>query len=98
MSLTLCAAPSVDCIKLCSGRRTRMMEFTWSALRLCYDPPMNVVRLVQFTDPHLHGDEAATLRGLATWPAFNEAIAHARSRDWPPDAILVTGDIVQDDP
>lgn len=56
------------------------------------------VRLVQFTDPHLYGDEAGRLRGVATYPAFEQAIAHARSRDWPPHAILATGDLVQDDP
>lgn len=59
---------------------------------------MRVVRLVQLTDPHLFGDEARTLRGIATYPAFLEAIAHARARAWPPDAILVTGDLVHDDP
>jgi Icc protein len=58
---------------------------------------MSVVRLIQFTDPHLYGDEAGLLRGVATWPAFNAAIAHARAGDWPPDAILATGDLVQDD-
>ncbi len=58
---------------------------------------MSVVRLVQFTDPHLYGDEAATLRGVATYPAFTRAIERARERDWPVDAILVTGDLVQDD-
>ncbi len=59
---------------------------------------MSVVRLVQFTDPHLYGDEAGRLRGVATYPAFLGAIAHARAHDWPPDAILATGDLVQDDP
>ena len=59
---------------------------------------MRVVRLVQFTDPHLFGDEAARLRGVATYPALVGAIEHARAHDWPPDAILATGDLVQDDP
>lgn len=59
---------------------------------------MSVVRLVQFTDPHLYGDEAGTLRGVATYPAFVRAIERARERDWPVDAVLVTGDLVQDDP
>ncbi|MGH8148782.1 MAG: metallophosphoesterase [Steroidobacteraceae bacterium] len=59
---------------------------------------MSTVRLIQFTDPHLHGDEAGALRGVATYPALLCAIEHARSRDWPVDAVLVTGDLVQDDP
>ncbi len=38
------------------------------------------------------------LRGVATYPAFLRAIAQAQSREGPVDAILVTGDLVQDDP
>jgi 3',5'-cyclic-AMP phosphodiesterase len=59
---------------------------------------MSVVRLTHFTDPHLYGDESGSLRGVATLPALAAALAHARSQDWPPDAVLVTGDLVQDDP
>jgi len=59
---------------------------------------MSAVRLVHFTDPHLYGSESESLRGIATLPALNAAIAQARARDWPPDAVLVTGDLVQDDP
>jgi len=59
---------------------------------------MSVVRIAHFTDSHLYGDEHESLRGVATLPALNDALAHARGRDWPPDAVLVTGDLVQDDP
>jgi 3',5'-cyclic-AMP phosphodiesterase len=59
---------------------------------------MSVIRLTHFTDPHLYGDETESLRGVATLPALTAALAAAQSRDWPPDALLVTGDIVQDDP
>ena len=59
---------------------------------------MSVLRLTQFTDPHLYGSENESLRGVPTLPALRAALAHARARDWPPDALLVTGDIVQDDP
>src|SRR3981081_1563850 len=59
---------------------------------------MSAVRLAHFTDPHLYGDERESLRGVVTLPALAAALAHARSRDWPPDAVLVTGDLVQDDP
>ncbi|HEY0342648.1 MAG TPA: metallophosphoesterase, partial [Steroidobacteraceae bacterium] len=51
-----------------------------------------------FTDPHLYGSETESLRGIATLPALTATLALARTRDWPPDAVLVTGDIVQDDP
>jgi len=59
---------------------------------------MSVVRITHFTDPHLYGDESESLRGVATLPALSAALSRARSHDWPPDAVLVTGDIVQDDP
>jgi 3',5'-cyclic-AMP phosphodiesterase len=59
---------------------------------------MSVVRLTHFTDPHLYGSETEQLRGVATLPALKAALARAQSHDWPPDALLVTGDIVQDDP
>jgi len=59
---------------------------------------MSAVRLTHFTDPHLYGDERESLRGVPTLPALIAALAHARSREWPPDAVLVTGDLVQDDP
>jgi Icc protein len=59
---------------------------------------MSVLRLTHFTDPHLYGSETESLRGIATLPALTATLAHAQTRDWPPDAVLVTGDIVQDDP
>jgi Icc protein len=59
---------------------------------------MTVLRLLQFTDPHLYGSESDSLRGIATLPALTATLAYAQARDWPPDALLVTGDIVQDDP
>src|SRR5215469_18375883 len=59
---------------------------------------MSVVRLTHLTDPHLYGSEAERLRGVATLPALTAALARAKAHDWPPDALLVTGDIVQDDP
>lgn len=59
---------------------------------------MSVLRLVQFTDPHLFGNESEQLRGVATLPSLKKTLAQAQARDWPVDAILVTGDIVQDDP
>lgn len=65
---------------------------------LCYLRCMSAVRLTHFTDPHLYGGEHESLRGVATLPALNAAVAQARGRDWPPDALLVTGDLVQDDP
>lgn len=60
---------------------------------------MSVLRVIQFTDPHLYGSETETLRGIATFPALKAALADAQqSSAWPPDVVLVTGDLVQDDP
>jgi Icc protein len=59
---------------------------------------MSTVRITHFTDPHLYSGEHESLRGVATLPALTAALAHARAHDWPPDAVLVTGDLVQDDP
>jgi len=59
---------------------------------------MSVVRITHFTDPHLYGGETEALRGVATLPALTAALARAQAHDWPPEALLVTGDIVQDDP
>jgi len=56
------------------------------------------VRLVQFTDPHLYGAADGKLRGVVTYPALLAAIEHARTRHFPCDAVLATGDLVQDDP
>ncbi|MGE0582515.1 MAG: phosphodiesterase [Steroidobacteraceae bacterium] len=55
-------------------------------------------RLIQFTDPHLYGDAAASLRGVATLPALERALAHAEAHIREAAALLVTGDLVQDDP
>jgi Icc protein len=60
---------------------------------------MSVLRLIQFTDPHLYGSESETLRGIATLPALKAALADAQCASiWPPDVVLLTGDLVQDDP
>lgn len=56
------------------------------------------IRLIQITDPHLFGDTAGALRGIQTLPALERVLAHARGHEPMPDAWLVTGDLVQDDP
>ena len=59
---------------------------------------MKSFRFIHFTDTHLSGDAAATLRGVASLPALQAAIADARHRCHQPDGVLLTGDLVQDDP
>jgi Icc protein len=59
---------------------------------------MSVLRITHLTDPHLFGGADESLRGIATLPSLGATLAHAQSTAWPPDALLVTGDIVQHDP
>lgn len=54
------------------------------------------VRLIQFTDTHIFSDPAATFDGVDTTQSLQTVISHARKFNWPPDAILVTGDLVHD--
>jgi Icc protein len=58
-------------------------------------PPL---RVIQFTDLHLYGAADGQLRGVATLPALEATLAAARRQDAAPDAVLLTGDLVQDDP
>src|SRR5262245_49462000 len=59
---------------------------------------MQSVRLIQFSDMHLFGDAAGRLRGVASLPALQAAIADAQRRCRRPDGVWLTGDLVQDDP
>lgn len=56
------------------------------------------LRLLQFTDTHLAADDGFALRGVATRPALQAVLAHARAFHWKStDALLLTGDLVHDD-
>ncbi|MEY4933040.1 MAG: hypothetical protein RLZZ403_1360 [Pseudomonadota bacterium] len=55
------------------------------------------LRLIQFSDPHLFGTADGALRGVATLPALKATMAHAERYFRSPDALLLTGDLVQDD-
>jgi len=56
------------------------------------------VNLVQLTDQHLFTDPGRALRGVPTLPALRATLAAAREDLAGCDAILATGDLVQDDP
>jgi Icc protein len=55
-------------------------------------------RLVQFTDTHLLVDPAGSIRGAKTLPRLQACVEHARRHFFPADAVVVTGDIVHDEP
>ena len=58
----------------------------------------STVSLVQLTDQHLFSDPLRALRGVQTLPALRATLAAAGQDIWACDAILATGDLVQDDP
>jgi Icc protein len=54
--------------------------------------------LLQLTDPHLHAAADSKMRGVTTYDTFLAVIRRMREDSrWPPDAILATGDLVQDE-
>src|SRR5262245_137029 len=54
--------------------------------------------LLQISDTHLHAAADSRMRGVTTYATFLAVLEHAqRDRRWPVDAILATGDIVQDE-
>lgn len=55
------------------------------------------MRLLHITDPHLHADPAARLRGVCTDATLRAVLDHAMAGPRRPDAILATGDLVQDE-
>jgi Icc protein len=55
-------------------------------------------RLLQVTDPHLFGDEARSIYGVQTAVSLRKVLAEAFAPGTPrPQAILVTGDIADDE-
>lgn len=57
----------------------------------------STLRLLQFTDLHLYAEPGAVLLGQCTRRTFEQVLAQARTRHWPADAILFTGDLVHDE-
>jgi Icc protein len=62
------------------------------------DTAMTAVRLVQITDTHLLAAPGGELRGVATLPALRAVLARAGRDIERADAVLVTGDVVHDEP
>jgi len=59
--------------------------------------PERVLRLLHITDPHLHAHAESRMRGIATFDTFRAVIERAMEDPDPPQAILATGDLVQDE-
>lgn len=56
-----------------------------------------MIRILQFTDLHLLDNPEASIRGVNTARSFAAVVHHARQSQWPPDAILLTGDLGNDE-
>lgn len=56
------------------------------------------MKLLQITDPHLYGNAGGSLRGVETDSSLRNVLDDAFARQDDYAAILVTGDLVQDDP
>ena len=52
------------------------------------------LELIQFTDTHIFADEQALFDEVNTLQSLQSVIEFAKQTDWPPDAILLTGDLV----
>src|ERR1700684_2142621 len=56
------------------------------------------VRLLQISDPHLFASPHGSLRGVQTLASLQRVLAHAGARRLNIDALVCSGDIVNDDP
>jgi 3',5'-cyclic-AMP phosphodiesterase len=57
----------------------------------------DVIKLVQITDPHLHAHKDARMRGVNTCVTLQAVLTRLHNRKSKPDAIIATGDLVQDE-
>ena len=55
------------------------------------------IRLLQISDPHLFGRAEGALRGVVTRDSLQAVLRHARAHHWDAEALLLTGDLVNDD-
>ena len=55
------------------------------------------LRLLHITDTHLHAAAESRMRGVCTASSFAAVMRHALTHGAPPDAIVATGDLVQDE-
>jgi Icc protein len=56
------------------------------------------MQILQITDPHLYGNASGNLRGVETDSSLRNVLDAALAETAEYAAILVTGDLVQDDP
>jgi Icc protein len=76
------------------GRRLAMIQFTVDGARVCYHLRMEILHI---TDPHLYGHADGRLRGVETDSSLRAVLDAAFTEVPDFSAVLVTGDLVQDD-
>jgi Icc protein len=54
------------------------------------------VELIQLTDTHIFSSEGKDFDGINTLDSLKQVITHVQGQHWPPDAILMTGDLVHE--
>jgi len=57
---------------------------------------MTAPRILHITDTHLFASERTALRGVVTQRSLDRVLDRAQRHAWPPDCILLTGDLVHD--
>lgn len=55
------------------------------------------LRVIQLSDTHLRSEPGSRLWGVDVDASLSAVLAWLKTRHWPADIILVTGDLVQDD-
>ena len=55
------------------------------------------IKLAQITDPHLHANKDARMRGVNTCDTLQAVLQRIKTGSRRPDAIIATGDLVQDE-
>lgn len=51
--------------------------------------------IIQITDPHIFASPEASLDGVNTADSLAQVLSLMRKRDWPPAAVVLTGDLVE---
>lgn len=55
------------------------------------------IKILHLTDPHLHAHPDAMMRGLNTFETCKATVEHIVAGGRKPDAVIATGDLVQDE-
>jgi len=59
--------------------------------------PAKPVRILHITDPHLHAHRDGLMRGQNTYESLKSVIERVRDGECKADAVIATGDLVQDE-